>query len=151
MGDEAMEMSYVTGSVNKDGSFNEDYAGATSKAQAKKILRLAIKIFENAITREYLDNKKNGIVGRKMYRDKWGYDELSAEVQWVGLNTQLIVVCEYFIRYLDTHSLKQTKKHFDKLWLEKVPKSKRDKILKKHQEDLFYRLNETIDGALRDL
>ena len=86
--------------------------GITSVTQAKKALKLAIKEYKHSITREYLDDKKKGIVGRKMYRDKWGYDELSAEVQWVGLNTQLIVVCEYFLRYLDTHPLAQTKKHF---------------------------------------
>ena len=122
--------------------------GITSVSQAKKALKLAIKEYKHSITREYLDDKKKGIVGRKMYRDKWGYDELSAEVQWVGLNTQLIVVCEYFLRYLDTHTLAQTKKHFKKLEHAKV-KDKYMKPVNEHQKQLFYRLNETIEGALR--
>lgn len=122
--------------------------GITSVTQAKKALKLAIKEYKHSITREYLDDKKKGIVGRKMYRDKWGYDELSAEVQWVGLNTQLIVVCEYFLRYLDTHTLAQTKKHFKKLEHAKV-KDKYMREVNEHQKKLFYRLNEGIEGALR--
>lgn len=121
--------------------------GTTSVTQAKKALKSAIKECKHYITREYLDNKKKGIVGRKMYRDKWGYDELSAEVQWVGLNRQLIVVCEYFLRYLDTHTLAQTKKHFVKLWDAKV-KDKYKKPVNEHQKRLFHRLNETTEGAL---
>jgi len=121
--------------------------GTTSTTQAKKALKLAIREYKHSITREYLDNKKRGIVGRKMYRDKWGYDELSAEVQWVGLNTQLIVVCEYFLRYLDTHTLAQTKKHFTKLWDAKTD-NKYMREVNAHQKELFYRLNEHTEGAL---
>ena len=121
--------------------------GTTTKAQAKKALKLVIKEYNHSMSREYLDDKKKGIVGRKMYRDKWGYDELSAEVQWVGLNRQLIVVCEYFLRYLDTHTLAQTKKHFLKLWDAKV-KDKHMREVNEHQKKLFYRLNEGIEGAL---
>ena len=121
--------------------------GTTSVTQAKKALKLAIREYKHSITREYLDDKKKGIVGRKMYRDKWGYDELSAEVQWVGLNTQLIVVCEYFLRYLDTHTLAQTKKHFTKLWDAKTD-NKYMREVNEHQKKLFYRLNEGIEGAL---
>ena len=121
--------------------------GTTTKAQAKKALKLVIKEYKHSMSREYLDDKKKGIVGRKMYRDKWGYDELSAEVQWVGLNRQLIVVSEYFLRYLDTHTLAQTKKHFLKLWDAKV-KDKHMREVNEHQKKLFYRLNEGIEGAL---
>ena len=122
--------------------------GATSKTHARKILKFAIKQFKAATKRDNLDNKKTGVVGRKMYRDNWGYDELSAEVQWVGLNYQLIVICEYFLRYLDNHTLAQTKKHFMKLWNAKV-KDKHKKEVNEHQQRLFYRLNEAIEGALR--
>ena len=122
--------------------------GATSKAHAQKILKLAIKEYKHSISRSYLDDKKKGIVGRKMYRDKWGYDELSAEVQWVGLNSQLIVMCEYFLRYLDTNTLAQTKKHFNKLSNAKL-KDKDFREVHEHQMSLFYRLNEAIEGALR--
>ena len=122
--------------------------GATSKTHARKILKFAIKQFKAATERDNLDNKKTGVVGRKMYRDNWGYDELSAEVQWVGLNYQLIVICEYFLRYLDSHTLAQTKKHFMKLWNAKV-KDKHMKEVNEHQKRLFYRLNEAIEGALR--
>ena len=122
--------------------------GATSKTHARKILKFAIKQFKAATERDNLDNKKTGVVGRKMYRDNWGYDELSAEVQWVGLNYQLIVICEYFLRYLDSHTLAQTKKHFMKLWNAKV-KDKHMKEVNEHQQRLFYRLNEAIEGALR--
>ena len=122
--------------------------GTTSVSQAKKALKLAIREYKHSISREYLDDKKGGIVGSKFYRDKWGYDKLSAEVQWVGLNYQLIVICEYFLRYLETHTLKATKKHFQKLWDEKAPRGKWGREIKRHQEDLFYRLNEHIEGAL---
>ena len=122
--------------------------GTTSVSQAKKALKLAIREYKHSISREYLDDKKKGIVGRKMYRDKWGHDELSAEVQWVGLNTQLIVICEYFLRYLDAHNLAQTKKHFKKLWDAKV-KDKHMREVNEHQKKLFYRLNESIEGALK--
>ena len=119
----------------------------TSVTQAKRALKLAIKEYKHSMSREYLDDKKKGIVGRKMYRDKWGYDELSAEVQWVGLNAQLIVICEYFLRYLDTHTLAQTKKHFEKLWDAKTD-DKYMREVNEHQKKLFYRLNEDIEGAL---
>lgn len=122
--------------------------GATSKTHARKILKFAIKQFKAATERDNLDDKKTGVVGRKMYRDNWGYDELSAEVQWVGLNYQLIVICEYFLRHLDNHTLAQTKKHFNKLSNAKL-KNKDYREVHKHQMVLFYRLNEAIEGALR--
>lgn len=121
--------------------------GVTSVTQAKKVLKLVIREYKHSMSREYLDDKKKGIVGRKMYRDKWGYDELSAEVQWVGLNAQLIVICEYFLRYLDTHTLAQTKKHFKKLWDAKTD-DKYMREVNEHQKKLFHRLNEGIEGAL---
>ena len=118
----------------------------TTKAQMQKVLRLYIRENNGTMSRKYLDNKKNGIVGSKFYRDKWGYDKLSAEVQWVGLNTQLNILAEYFLRYLNDHSLEATKRHFVKLWDEKTPKGWKE--VGYHQKLLLSRFNEGTEGAL---
>lgn len=120
--------------------------GTTSKTQVRKALKLYIKENKEVISRKSLDHKKKGIVGSPFYRKNWGYDELSAEVQWVGLQAQLCVVAEYFLRYLETRSLKATKRHFVKMWDEKPPKGWKE--IGYHQKVLLNRFNEGTEGAL---
>jgi len=119
----------------------------TSKTESTRIIRAQVKTYRDAITRQVLDAKKGGIVGDSFYREKWGFDKLSAEIEWVGLQRQLQVMGEYWIRRIDTVGLDEARVEFSKQWGAKH-RNRRDKNIQKDMDDVFYRFNEATDGVM---
>jgi len=114
-----------------------------SKSRLDKALSLYIRESKHHMSREYLDGT---FLRRKMYWQKRADTKLGAEIDWVALQSELVVIASYFQRYLKKNGAKKTQKHYMKIREDFLKES--DKMTREHLSWLLNYFNEGTEGAL---
>jgi len=105
-------------------------------ARAKRALRLYIKELKGYLT-----------VSPRAFK-RWGYDDLSAKVAWIGNVRQQEVFAKHYLAMVEERGVKKTQRRFELDW-DKTKKGAKKDSQKREMGWHFNHFNEMTEGLLR--